>query len=524
MRILIKKHLHKLYIQSKPSAKSVTGSQLLALISDEPDIVTSHIMRLPKDALFKLALDISLLRKTAPKDYEIIATFLTKKYPEWKKGEGKGFIALKLAVQITKPLKKSMFKQTTYMFEVCDTWQLAKLFRYPLFEKNNKLLQDYCMTVIEGKSYKYLNPRARFNVAALLYVVSPDDLFDRYITHAYSTINVEKLAKSDADPLRALYTIAENFASEKNSSKSSKKNTRKLRIALCVSGQLRGYEEAYKTWSSLGLDKHVVDVYVHTWKNIGRRFPDVDIVGAADRVFENKDFVEAYLREGRNKGLDNLQDQYPALFQKIQNDSQADKKHLQNVYGDDAKIIIEDEAKFPDFSNQDKMHYKIQKSFELVERSGKKYDLVIRIRPDKIFQPDGTNPDWQKILSDSKSEATIFTESPAGLRENITIGDQLAVGTPDLMRLYSYAWTSTRKTSRFSVPKNMTGHSTLAYTLLYNGIKNRICPGIRFGLPIDVDKFTDKDLRPIIKKDIATRKGAITKLDEKFKEILHIEL
>ena len=37
-----------------------------------------------------------------------------------------------------------------------------------------------------------------------------------------------------------------------------------LKIAICVSGQLRGYEEAKKSWDSI-FQGHDVDYYVHTW-------------------------------------------------------------------------------------------------------------------------------------------------------------------------------------------------------------------------------------------------------------------
>jgi hypothetical protein len=46
----------------------------------------------------------------------------------------------------------------------------------------------------------------------------------------------------------------------------------RLRIALCISGQLRGYEAAHPSWSRLGLDRHEVTRFVHVWQDIGRNW------------------------------------------------------------------------------------------------------------------------------------------------------------------------------------------------------------------------------------------------------------
>src|SRR5581483_7797169 len=37
----------------------------------------------------------------------------------------------------------------------------------------------------------------------------------------------------------------------------------RLRIAVCVSGQLRGYHAAHPSWSKLGFDQHDTTFFVH---------------------------------------------------------------------------------------------------------------------------------------------------------------------------------------------------------------------------------------------------------------------
>lgn len=502
------------------NSETVSALDILKLVPKNESKALRYIDCMDQRALYKLALEVSLFRKTAPKDYEAMRKFLGRNYKDWKKGKGIGTTALKLVTQKTKSLRKTMFRPLMPLFEKSNTWQLSKLFRYPLFERNAALLQDFCEMVINSQYDDHLSLEARFNIAALCYVISPDELFDRYMVQLSSDTGDANSTQDLSEACGALDAIASRFAARREVDNANMPRKKKLRIALCVSGQMRGYEEAHKTWASLGLDKHDTDVYVHTWRAIGRRYPNVDVVGAVERVFEDSKFVEEFLHTGRRQGIEYLEEQYPQLFKKITADSHVDVADLKKLYGKEATIVVEDEASYPDFTNQDKMHYKIYKAYELALQSGKQYDLIIRIRPDKMVKPEHTNPGWNDILAQSYKKGIIFTESPAGLREDITVGDQFAAGTPELMNAYSNTWISAHDSNLFGMPKQMTGHSTLAYVLLYSGIKTKICPGIRFSLPVDANKIDNDQLKSVIMADLKKRKGNLTETDRKFAKIL----
>ncbi|MFA9370033.1 hypothetical protein V3G68_25695, partial [Escherichia coli] len=50
----------------------------------------------------------------------------------------------------------------------------------------------------------------------------------------------------------------------------SLRGQRKLRVAICVSGQLRGYTNALRSWRSNLLRGVDYDLFVDSWERIGR--------------------------------------------------------------------------------------------------------------------------------------------------------------------------------------------------------------------------------------------------------------
>jgi hypothetical protein len=79
-----------------------------------------------------------------------------------------------------------------------------------------------------------------------------------------------------------------------------------LRIAVCISGQLRGFRQAYPTWTRLGLDHHDCFFAVHAWKKIGRNMPIKS--DTAQRCFSGQ-FLRAYKDVVSRMGYDFICDQ-----------------------------------------------------------------------------------------------------------------------------------------------------------------------------------------------------------------------
>ena len=67
---------------------------------------------------------------------------------------------------------------------------------------------------------------------------------------------------------------------------------RKARVALCVSGQLRGHEQAFESWKRALLPSAEFDIYVHTWKDVGRSSPKP---GRKTLPFEGTAFCREWL-------------------------------------------------------------------------------------------------------------------------------------------------------------------------------------------------------------------------------------
>ena len=258
---------------------------------------------------------------------------------------------------------------------------------------------------------------------------------------------------------------------------------RKLKIAVCVSGQLRGYEKAKSTWDTLGWEGHEIDYYVHCWEKIGRKYP---IRHHAGRSFSGK-FLRAYRRLPTEitDSPETLGDIYPAFTEMLMGAGRADRISLRGFYNTD-KVELEDDAAAPfsSFSNLRKMYYKIYKAFELVENSKIKYDLVIRIRPDFSCSPEDSI-DWHRIWRDSTSNSSVYvdrhnlvTDRQKDYRQVCSAfsGDQFACGCFNAMKLYSYTYVTLLDNSTsnryYYLANNINAaHQSLGGALFVSGVQ-----------------------------------------------------
>lgn len=83
-----------------------------------------------------------------------------------------------------------------------------------------------------------------------------------------------------------------------------------LRIAVCISGQLRGYKQAFPTWHFLGLVDHHVCYVVHTLKDVGGGLP----IPPKDARVLSGSFLEAYRAAWNEFGQEAMFSRYPGLF------------------------------------------------------------------------------------------------------------------------------------------------------------------------------------------------------------------
>jgi len=134
-----------------------------------------------------------------------------------------------------------------------------------------------------------------------------------------------------------------------------------MRIAICLSGQLRNWELAYKNQIAFwGKGGHEVDYFIHTWNysadrtSISKPYVHRDI-----ETDEYNRFVEIY-----NPKKSIIDDKTQEFFYK--ND------HWSSLfYGFSQSVLL-------------KREYEIENEFE--------YDIVIKSRPDVVFNPHAMPP------------------------------------------------------------------------------------------------------------------------------------
>jgi tetratricopeptide (TPR) repeat protein len=262
-------------------------------------------------------------------------------------------------------------------------------------------------------------------------------------------------------------------------------NRKLLRIALCVSGQLRGFQRARRTWDLLGFGDHDVSTFVHVWQNVGRQ---AMALANEQRGFP-KYFVEKYNYLIAQVGLSTLQQRFPSFYAAFRERVDVRKEELEDCY-DTKDICIEDDEQpnFKNMTNAMKMYYKVQAAHEMAMAKGDVFDLIIRLRPDKEIA--GTrNLDWYDLLAKSVSERRIFCDySPViTATGHLLVGDQFAAGCPAVMDLYAHSWSFTERSGRdlYGFQKGYIGHTNFAHTLFYQGVSPCGVPEIEFGSLFD---------------------------------------
>jgi len=291
---------------------------------------------------------------------------------------------------------------------------------------------------------------------------------------------------------------------------------KKLKIAVCISGQLRGYEKAFETWKKSILVGVDYDIYVHSWKDVGGT--------NADPVrkflpFESQSFNEAYREYCMVMGFENIKMQYPTLFEYLKNSAQVTESEIKLFYN--AKnVILEDESnvKFNGYTNSDKMHYKIAACHQLMRSSNISYDLAIRIRPD--FSVTFAAFNWVDILDYCKTEPVIFVDSPFGTQYmTCMMGDQFAVSTPDILDIYANTWDIYPKISHHKLlgcNKNFEGHASIAITCWIHKVKVLKLPFKQGGL-LNSTAMSKKLIAKAISID---SEGRNSSWDQKFSALL----
>lgn len=237
----------------------------------------------------------------------------------------------------------------------------------------------------------------------------------------------------------------------------------KPRIAVCISGEMRSFERAFRSIKQHLIDPYEPDIFIHTWSHRGAP------------TQARQTLPKWILRAGRYLSWVNSLNlryvkMYDSLAKKYPDEDSVSLGRLESLYSP-RRIVIED---FPDNGLWDlhgkvvpeillkriaeldhlegkglvsnravtgglPMFYKIYACNELrkeYEREmGVNYDVIVRLRPDlqlKAIIPEETLHDIQTLH--------VSVMGKPGAYNNCRVSDQMAWGAPDVMDCYSATW------------------------------------------------------------------------------------
>ncbi|MFC0407899.1 tetratricopeptide repeat protein [Roseomonas elaeocarpi] len=217
------------------------------------------------------------------------------------------------------------------------------------------------------------------------------------------------------------------------------------RVAVCISGQLRGYQEAWPHLKRNVIDPLGADVFVSTWNMVG-----ATSLGAYDLV--DRVLPRSFL-DGLPKSLAHLPEfrsKFPETARLITEDTEVSAAGLAAELGAKA-CDVEDAGGFVEKMqhlkvsgsriNPCRMVYKVWRCNNLAQQHSKDegvpYDLVFRVRPDLLI--DGI--DLADVLHGTKDRSKIAFS----FFKSLLFDDQFAAGSPEAMNQYAGIWPAIEK-------------------------------------------------------------------------------
>lgn len=198
-----------------------------------------------------------------------------------------------------------------------------------------------------------------------------------------------------------------------------------MRVALCISGQMRTYRECYPALKEHVLDVLAPDLFIHTWSNSGHTTN-----------------VQSILPQGAAADDFRIQEE------------QITDQSLQALYAPVSAVVetcpsgISDEhagVRVPELLKQHEpkwykgaipMYYKMKMCNELKcrheQQHGFRYDRVIRMRPDLMF--------GEPIPTEVLQSTDALRYETGGGDPQFQFNDKFALGTSEMMDYYCSVW------------------------------------------------------------------------------------
>lgn len=348
--------------------------------------------------------------------------------------------------------------------------------------------------------------RLRFNIAGY-----PTDTADlalaaqelagvrRTLLHESGSGDDNAISRLDQKPRQ----LAAAILNEVKSRAPIVRSRRRLRVAVCISGQLRGFRRAWTTWRPL-LANVDATVFVDSWTKIGRGTPEPF---RSTLPFEGPNFCAAYKRIGTDTGLDELRIRYPSLFAVLDQGGTANERDVSAFYKT-SHVRLDDETNedFANFTNSEKMYYKIERCFEMTQATSAEFDLIVRLRPDKPISAAAF--EWQDLHAALRSRPALYCETKLGVHYGaLLMGDQVAIGLPEAMRVYAETFSRSpaiAALSPYRMEPHLWAHTSLAQMCWFSGIEVRKAP-IKFSEFLEAEPLSCNLINEALQIDCTDR-------------------
>jgi tetratricopeptide (TPR) repeat protein len=283
------------------------------------------------------------------------------------------------------------------------------------------------------------------------------------------------------------------------------------KVAFCVSGQVRALAGINKNWTEElfpGCEPHV---FLHVWDKVQPKTPfhfQFSSVFSPEvcHVLRSFWFVDQGVK---------IWNSYPCLFRHISSPQPIpEREKLAQLFCTQPQnIAIDEESKnaFSGWDNQRKMAYKIRAAHNLMTSTCEDFDLVVRMRPDVLFQVEPVFS-WKNCLEMLRDGLKIGMLSNTQILNGFfSSDDTFAIGSPEMIGLYAHY--STIREAMISAgvlwESEMCGHLDIGHMMWFYGVEGIVIPGLRMSVSRNVDPIAPKLLRDIILEDAKERMNDI---------------
>lgn len=220
-----------------------------------------------------------------------------------------------------------------------------------------------------------------------------------------------------------------------------------MRIALCISGQMRTYRECFASHDRNLLQPLAPDVFIHTWSNTGASWKDADRYGGTD--LDDEDLRRRYnprelISETFTRGLN---------------------EHYRGVSVPEALRYAEPQI----YKSTIPLFYKIHQCNELkkgVEKKEGRYDVVIRLRPDLMLL------DTPKIR---KIEEGVLYFNRYALDTRYQVSDKFLYGDSSTMDAFASLWQLLNHYWRYPLGNYGWESHRVGERLAYHHVNHGVC-------------------------------------------------